>query len=100
MTISSIIVVTNPENSEKVILNLKNSGLCEFNYSDDTGKIIITLEGNSIADEIYKINEIKKIEGIISVEPVYSYIKNGVQRLRENPNTAPTFDTHFQSDSL
>jgi len=84
MTLSSIIVQTKPENIENVINSLKNSGLCEYHMNDKKGRIIITIEGKGVEEEITKLQKIQTIENVISAEMVYSYDEEELDKLREN----------------
>ncbi|MCF6364594.1 MAG: chaperone NapD [Bacteroidales bacterium] len=84
MALSSIIVQTKKEHIENVISSLKNSGLCEYHMNDEKGKIIITVEGKGVEEEISKLQKIQKIENVISAEMVYSYDEDELDKLREN----------------
>lgn len=84
MTLSSVVVQTKPEKINSVIDNIKKSKLCEYHLHDEKGRIIITLEGENIEEEINKLKKIQQFPDVISAEMVYSYDEEELDRLREN----------------
>jgi len=84
MTLSSIVVQTKPEFIETVINSLKESNLCEYHLHDEKGRIIITIEGAGVEEEISKLSNIQKLPHIISAEMMYSYSEDELDKLREN----------------
>ncbi len=73
MNISSAVVKVPPQYLNEVIEALRNSGLCDVHFNDDKGRIIITVEGNNVADEMDKFDRISKIPHVLSVDLVYAY---------------------------
>ncbi len=84
MTLSSIVVQTKPNTLNSVIENLKKSELCEYHLHDEKGRIIITVEGENVEEEISKLQEIQAFPDVISAEMVYSYDEEELDKLREN----------------
>jgi len=84
MTLSSIVVQTKPKNLNEVIDIFKKSELCEYHLHDEKGRIIITVEGKNIEEEILKLQKIQKFPDVISAEMVYSYDEEELDKLREN----------------
>lgn len=73
MNISSIVVKTLPENLETLKVCLAESGLCDVHFSDELGRIIITVEGDENADETKKLKEIQKMPHVVSADFSYTY---------------------------
>ncbi len=73
MNISSAVVKVPPQYLNDVIDALKNSGLCDVHFHDDKGRIIITVEAESVSEEMEKFDKISKIEHVLSVDLVYAY---------------------------
>jgi nitrate reductase NapD len=73
MNISSIVVKTRPENLEALKVSLAESGLCDVHFSDELGRIIITVEGDDNADETKKLKEIQKLPHVVSADFSYTY---------------------------
>lgn len=84
MTLSSIVVQTKPEKINSLIKTIKDSKLCEYHLHDEKGRIIITVEGKNVEEEILKLQEIQKFPDVISAEMVYSYDEEELDKLREN----------------
>ncbi len=73
MNISSVVVKTAPEHLDTVLETLRGSDLCEVHFHDDSGKIIVTLEGSSIGEEMVKMREIMNLPHVLSATLAYSY---------------------------
>jgi len=73
MNISSIVVYTKPEHLEKVIESLKNSGVCEYHFHDEKGRIIVTIEGEGVSEELQKLKVIEELPFVISAQMQMSY---------------------------
>ncbi len=83
MNISSLVVTTLPENADSVIEVLKNSELCEYHAHKD-GKIVVTIEGESVSEEIRILNEINALEKVVGAEMIYSYCEDELEKEREH----------------
>ena len=84
MNISSIIVKTRPENYDAVWLNLQESGICDVHFGEkDKGIIIITIEGESVEEEIEKLNKIENMPFIISADMHMSYCEEELDKMME-----------------
>ncbi len=73
MNISSIVVRTAPHHMEKVIENLKASGLCDVYFHDEEGRIIVTIEGKDVNSLIKKVKAIQGMTHVLSAEVNFSY---------------------------
>jgi len=73
MNISSAVVVTEPEHIEEVLQSLKESGLCDVYFHDDTGKIIVIIEGEDVNEETFKLKQIQLLPHVLTANMVYSY---------------------------
>ena len=71
--ISSIVIKTLPENLEAVKASLAKAGLCDIHFSDDLGRIIITVEGDGNEDETMKLKAIQKLPQVVSADFSYTY---------------------------
>ena len=85
MNISSIIIKTLPKNYDAVWLNLQESNLCEVHFGDkDKGVIIVTIEGESVEEEIDKLTQIENMPFIISAQMHMSYCEEELDKLKEH----------------
>ncbi len=73
MNISSAVVKTRPEHLDAVKSALLGSGLCEIHFSDEKGRIVITIEGDDDADEATKLKKIADLPDVASADFAYTY---------------------------
>ena len=99
MNISSAIVKTLPENTEELIKYLQDSKLCEI-HAQENGKIIITIEGENISEEIKIIREIEKNPNVISAEMIYSYTETELEKEREKIELATPLPEWLNDENL
>ncbi len=83
MNISSIVVRTAPEHVKDVIEGLNKSGLCEVHFHDEQGKIIVTIEGKDVGEEIKKVTAIQRVEHVLSAEMIFSYNEEELENAKE-----------------
>ncbi|MDH4232022.1 MAG: chaperone NapD [Nitrospirota bacterium] len=88
MNISSLVVKTEPEKMAGVMESLRNSGLCEVHFHDEMGKIIVTIEGESISEEMKKMKTIQNMPDVLSADLAYSYSENEMLENIEQMKTA------------
>ena len=84
MNILSLLIKTVPANIKKVLKSLESSNLCEIHLHDETGQIIVTIECDTTNEEVDKINALKSIDNVISLDIMYHYSENHLNELREN----------------
>lgn len=73
MNISSIVVKTLPKNLDQVLQDIKSCGVCDYHVHDDKGRIIVTIEGQSVSDEMKKLRVIESIPKVISADMQMAY---------------------------
>lgn len=73
MNISSVVVQTVPKFLDEVVESLKNSDACDYHMHDEKGRIIITLEGADVSEELKKMKVIEMIPHVISAEMQMAY---------------------------
>lgn len=74
MNISSIVVQVKSENYEKVKDALEASGLCDYHFGDAVkGKMIVTVEGENVEEEIKKLVAIQGTPGVIAADMMQTY---------------------------
>ncbi len=84
MNISSIVVQVKPKNYEYVKDTLEKSALCDYHFGDSTkGKMVVTIEGENVDEEIKKLVEIQKIEGVIAADMMQTYQEELDSAIRE-----------------
>ncbi|WP_297483097.1 chaperone NapD [Sulfurimonas sp.] len=73
MNISSIVVQTVPKFLDEVVESLKNCEACDYHMHDEKGRIIITIEGEDVSEEIGKLKIIEAIPHVITADMQMAY---------------------------
>lgn len=73
MNISSIVVQTRPEFLDEVVKALKECEVCEYHLHDDKGRVIITIEGAGVEEELKKLRVIENIPHVIAADMQMAY---------------------------
>ncbi|MDP1785078.1 MAG: chaperone NapD [Sulfuricurvum sp.] len=83
MNISSIVVQTNPTYTEEVVELLKNADYCDYHFHDEKGRIIVTIEGSGVEEEITKLVKIQEMAHIISADMSFAYSEDELNAERD-----------------
>lgn len=84
MNISGILVQTRPENLEVVIAQIKENSCCEYHQHDEKGRIVVTIEGESVDEELNKLNQLKAFKKVIAADMMYAYSEDELEKARAN----------------
>jgi len=92
MNISSIVVQTKPQNLNQVLEALKKCKECEYHLHDEKGRIIVTIEGENVKEELEKLRVVENIPHVISADMQMAYsedeLEQHIQHL-ENQDLVP-----------
>jgi len=94
MNISSIVIQTLPKHVEEVVESLKKSGVCDYHMHDEKGRIIITIEGNGVQEELKKLKVIEAIPHVITADMQMSYSEDELSshmEVLQNADAVPKF---------
>ncbi|WP_457642288.1 chaperone NapD [Persephonella sp.] len=80
MNISSVVIMTKPEHIQEVLESLEESGLCDIHFHDEKGRIIVTIEGEDVYEETFKLKAIQEIPHVMSAEMSFSYSEEELQK--------------------
>lgn len=92
MNISSIVVQTIPKYLDEVVESLKNCEVCDYHMHDEKGRIIITIEGNGVKEELEKLKVIEAIPHIASADMQMAYSEEELDEhieILENADAVP-----------
>ncbi len=92
MNISSIVVQCLPENLENVVESLKECEVCDYHFHDEKGRIIITIEGEDVSEELEKLKVIEAIPNVLAADMQMSYSEDELERhikMLENSEAVP-----------
>jgi len=73
MNISSIVVQTIPKFLDEVVQSLKDCEVCDYHLHDDKGRVIITIEGEGVSEELEKLRVIEAIPHVIAADMQMAY---------------------------
>lgn len=73
MNISSIVVQTVPKYLAEVVQSLKDCEVCDYHMHDEKGRVIITIEGEGVAEELEKLKVIEAIPHVITADMQMAY---------------------------
>jgi len=73
MNVSSIVVQTLPTYLDEVVESLKNCDVCDYHMHDELGRIIITIEGAGVEEELKKLRVIEAIPHVASADMQMAY---------------------------
>lgn len=82
MNISSLIITTSVENAEHLVPQIKTGDFCEY-HAHKEGKIVVTIEADSVSDEIKTIRKLQSMANVLSVELIYSYCEDELEKERD-----------------
>ena len=92
MNISSIIVQTLPKHLDEVVTILKNCDACDYHIHDELGRIIITIEGDGVQEELKKLKVIEAIPYVMSADMQMAYSEDELSahmEVLENADLVP-----------
>ncbi len=74
MNISSIVIQCHPGNYDDVKKWCEESGICEYHFGDkEQGKIIVTIEGADVNEEVAKLMKIQSAPYVIVADMAMTY---------------------------
>lgn len=73
MNVSSIVVQTLPKFLDEVVESLKNCEVCDYHLHDEKGRVIITIEGEDVSEELGKLKVIEAIPHVIAADMQMAY---------------------------
>ena len=100
MNISSVVVQTVPKFLDEVVNALKNSDACDYHMHDEKGRIIVTIEGEGVAEELKKMKVIEVIPHVVSAEMQMAYSEDELNSHMEVLDNADVVPKVLQDDDI
>lgn len=100
MNISSVVVQTLPKFLDEVVQNLKECEACDYHMHDEKGRVIITIEGEGVSEELKKMSVIEAIPHVISAEMQMAYSEDELDEHMEVLNNADVVPRMLHDDDL
>ncbi len=80
MNISSLVIKAAPGKAEAVLEELRASGLCDVHFHDGQGRIVTTIEGRDIDEEMEKLKAIQGMPSVVAAHLAYAYSEDELAR--------------------
>jgi len=100
MNISSVVVQTVPKFLDEVVNALKNSDACDYHLHDQKGRIIVTIEGEDVSEELKKMKVIEVIPHVVSAEMQMAYSEDELDANMERLKNADVVPKMLNDDSI
>ena len=100
MNISSIVVQTMPQYLEKVVQSLKDCEVCDYHLHDEKGRVIITIEGEGVAEELQKLRVIEALPHVIAADMQMAYSEDELDSHMEVLNNADVVPKMLNNDTI
>ena len=78
MNVSSIVVTASKEHIENVMDTINAMEFCEVHFFDGKGKMVVTIEGETIDDQMERMKKIQNTPSVISANLAYSYCEDEI----------------------
>ena len=88
MNISSIVIQTSPEFTQGVVDILKEADFCDYHFHDEKGRIIVTIEGEGVEEEIQKLTRIQFMDHIVAADMSFAYSEDELNAERDKLEAA------------
>lgn len=100
MNISSIVVQTVPKYLDEVVQSLKDCEACDYHMHDEKGRIIITIEGEGVSEELKKLHIIEAIPHVIAADMQMAYSEDELDANMEVLNSADLVPKMLNDDTV
>jgi len=101
MNISSIVVQVRSEYIDEVVNTLKESDFCDYHFHDKSiGKIIVTVEGENISEEIAKVKKIQAVPHVIAADMMMAYSEDELEAERAKLEAGPNVPEMLNDDTI
>jgi len=100
MNISSIVVQTVPKYLDEVVESLKQCEVCDYHMHDEKGRIIITIEGEGVKEELEKLRVIEVIPHVVAADMQMAYSEDELNSHMEVLDNADAVPKMLNDDNL
>lgn len=100
MNISSVVVFFNMDKEERIKAEIEGIENCEMHLNTGDGRLIVTLEGQSVDDEVRMLGQLKKIDGVISADMIFAYAEDELNAERDKLQGNPKIPDWLNDDNV
>jgi nitrate reductase NapD len=80
MNVSSVVVKTAPEHLNQVIAEINAVAGCEVHFSEPSGRIVVTIEGETLGEEMQTLTSLQDISHVMGADLIYSYSEDELSK--------------------
>ena len=100
MNVSSIVVQTIPKFLDEVVQSLKDCEVCDYHLHDEKGRVIITIEGEGVAEELEKLRVVEALPHVIAADMQMAYSEDELDAHMEVINNQDVVPKMLNDDSV
>jgi len=101
VNISSIVIQAKPEYVEEIIALCQKSDFCEYHFHDtQKGKIVVTVEGENIDEEMAKMKKIESLPHVICADMMMAYSEDELDAEKEKLERADVVPPILNDDTV
>lgn len=101
MNISSIVIQVKSEFIDDVVRACEASDFCDYHFHDaEKGKIIVTIEGEGIEEEMAKMKKIQAIPHVICADMMMAYSEEELDAEREKLDASGVIPEILNDDNV
>jgi nitrate reductase NapD len=100
MNVSSIVVQTLPKFLDEVVQALKDCEVCDYHMHDEKGRVIITIEGEDVSEELKKLRVIENIPHVAAADMQMAYSEDEINENMERLENADVVPTMLNDDTM
>lgn len=101
MNVSSIVVQARNEYIEGLVEQIKACDFCDYHFHDvSLGKIIVTVDGEGIEEEMDKVRKIESLPHVVSAEMMMAYSEDELDAERANLEKSDVVPAILNDDSI
>jgi len=100
MNVSSIVVQTIPKFLDEVVQSLKDCEVCDYHLHDEKGRVIITIEGEGVSEELEKLRVMKAHPHVIAADMQMAYSEDELDSHMEVINGQDVVPKMLNDDNI
>lgn len=101
MNVSSIVVQARNEFIEGLVEKIKSCDFCDYHFHDASiGKIIVTVEGEGVEEEMAKVRKIEALDHVISAEMMMAYSEDELDQERDKLGKSDAVPDVLKDDAI
>lgn len=101
LNISSIVIQAKSIHIEEIVEACKQSDFCDYHFHDiEKGKIVVTIEGENIDEEMQKMKRVERIPHVICADMMMAYSEDELDAERSKLEAASNVPPILNDESV